>query len=452
MVVDLSSTTVATAYGSAEPGGSANAVQLVVVEGPDMGRTIDLGEQAIVVGTDAGCELTLTDDRVSGRHLQLTPQAGQATIALTDLNSRNGVFVAGSQVQAGQVQVGQPILIGRSYLRVVPRPQPLTVQPTQARRFGEMVGESLVMREVFAVLELAASSDVTVLLEGETGTGKELAARAIHTASARRVGPFVPLDCGALPENLLESELFGHQRGAFTGAVKSREGAFVRANGGTIFLDELDSVPMHVQSRLLRVLEARNVRPLGADSEVALDVRVVAATRRPLLARVQAGGFRPDLYYRLGVICVELAPLRRRREDLPRLVAELLRVRGFSQCTPSQVSGPNLDRLIAHDWPGNVRELRNVIDRTLALSPTATAFDQLRLSVPGGAGGENHLRVRTDLAYSEAKKQLLEVFEFRYLSDLLARCQGNLSAAAREAKVDRKHLKTLLRRHGLLSS
>ncbi len=448
MARDLSATTVATAYGESTSRGPPH-YQLIVVEGPDMGRALTLGRKPVVIGSHPSSDLQLTDERVSGRHLRLTPKPEGGGFLLEDLDSRNGVFVDGSRVQTGQVRTGQPLLVGRTYLRIVPRPQPLNVQPTQARRFGEMVGESLVMREVFAVLELAAQSDVTVLVTGETGTGKELAARAIHNHSNRRSGPFVALDCGALPENLLESELFGHQRGAFTGAVATREGAFVRAGGGTIFLDELDSIPMHVQARLLRVLEARRVSPVGADREVELDVRVIAAARRPLLSEVEAGNFRPDLYYRLCVICVELVPLRRRREDLPLLIAELLRVRGFAGCAPAQIHGPNLDRLFAHDWPGNVRELRNVIDRALALSPSATAFEQLQITSPGFAAADA-LSVRTDLPFSEAKKQLIAVFEVRYLSDLLARCQHNLSAAARTAGLDRKHLKTLLRRHGLL--
>ncbi len=448
MVHDRSSTTVATAYGETA-GPTPPQYQLVVVEGPDMGRAIPLATQSVVVGTHCSCDLQLGDDRVSARHLELTPATDGQQFRLDDLDSRNGVHVAGSRVHRGHVRPGQPILVGRSYLRVVPRPQPLNVQPTQARRFGEMVGESLVMREVFAVLELAAASDVTVLLSGETGTGKELAARAIHGASGRRTGPFVALDCGALPQNLLESELFGHQRGAFTGAVSARQGAFVRADKGTIFLDELDSIPMHVQARLLRVLEERNVSPVGADREVPIDVRVIAASRRPLLPLVEAGSFRPDLYYRLSVICVDLVPLRRRREDLPQLIAEMLRVRGFAECTREQITGPNLDRLYAHDWPGNCRELRNVIDRALALTPAAACFDDLRVSAPGQAT-DDALSVRTDLPFSQAKKLLIDVFEVRYLSDLIARCEHNLSAAARTAGLDRKHLKTLLRRHGLL--
>jgi transcriptional regulator with PAS, ATPase and Fis domain len=329
-------------------------------------------------------------------------------------------------------------------LRVQASSQPLEVAPSQARRFGELVGESLAMREVFAVLELAARGDATVLVQGETGTGKELVARALHEASPRRSGAFVAVDCGALPESLLESELFGHVKGAFTGAEKARAGAFTRAHQGTLFLDELGGVPPAVQARLLRVLEERRVKPVGSDDERPVDVRVVAASRSSLEGAVAAGTFRPDLYYRLSVLCVELPPLRSRREDLVPIVRTLLLRRGLDE--PGSIDGDGFDRLRAHGWPGNVRELRNVIDRALTLSPGARTFRELKISVaPVAAEGG----VRTDLPFKEAKEALVDQFERRYLEDVLARHGGNLSAAARFAQIDRKHLRALLVRHGL---
>ena len=297
------------------------------------------------------------------------------------------------------------------------------------------------------MLELAARSQVTVLLEGETGTGKELAARGVHEASERRGGPFVAIDCGALPESLLESELFGHVRGAFTGATGDHKGAFQRAQGGTIFLDELDSVPLAVQARLLRVVEERRVRPVGGEQERELDVRIIGATRAHLPTRVAEGAFRPDLHYRLSVVRVMLPPLRQRREDIGLILDELLRRRGIDEAA---VGGANLDRMLAHDWPGNVRELRNVIDRALALSPGAQSFGELRLGLSAAAAGDDPLAVRTDLTFAEAKQLVLEAFEQRYLRDVLERCGGNISATSRESGIDRKHLKTLLRRHGLV--
>jgi DNA-binding NtrC family response regulator len=421
--------------------------QLIVVEGPDRGRACRLGAAPSVVGTEAGVALVLSDDRVSGRHLEV--RATDTGFAVRDLGSTNGTWYEGSRLAAADVVAGATLKLGRTAVRIEPEAQALEVTPSQAQRFGELVGASLAMREVFAVLERVAPTDATVLVEGETGTGKELVARALHAASPRRSGPFVAVDCGALPEGLLDSELFGHVKGAFTGAAAPRGGLFVRADRGTIFLDELGRIPPSVQARLLRVLEERMVRPVGGDRERAIDVRVVAATRDQLDAEVAAGRFRADLLYRLAVVRLRLPPLRSRREDLPRLVTELLRGRGLDDPAPS---GPGLERLIAHAWPGNVRELRNVLDRALALAPGARRFADLAIRVdPASAAlDDDGAAVRTDLPFADAKALVVHAFERRYLADLLAKAGGNLTAAARAADLDRKHLRTLARRHGLV--
>jgi DNA-binding NtrC family response regulator len=434
----------ATVYTDAlDPGATRYRCQVVVIDGPDRGRACRLGGAAIVVGTAADADLVLSDERVSARHVEVRAEGGR--FVARDLGSTNGTWFEGSRLGEAQLAPGATILVGRSALRIEPEAQPLDVVPSQARRFGELVGDSLAMREVFAVLEKVAASDVTVLLEGETGTGKELAARSIHDASARRKGPFVAVDCGALPETLLDSELFGHVRGAFTGAAGPRAGVFARADGGTIFLDEIGRIPAAVQARLLRVIEERVVRPLGSDAERAVDVRVVAASRDDLDAEVAAGRFRADLLYRLGVVRVALPPLRARREDLPGLVRELLRRRGLADAAPT---GPGLDRLVAHGWPGNVRELRNAIDRAVALAPGAQRFSDLSIRLdPSPVAGDDPLPIRSDLPFSEAKDLVLHAFERRYLADLLARTSHNLSAASRLASLDRKHLRTLVRRH-----
>jgi DNA-binding NtrC family response regulator len=418
--------------------------QLVVIDGPDAGRAVALGEEPVRVGTREGCELRLSDPRVSGEHLEV--QAEGSGFRVKDLGSRNGTLYEGSRMGEARVRAGATFKVGRSFLRIQAEGPPWEVAPSQARRFGELVGESLAMRELFAVLEHVAPTDTTVLLQGETGTGKEVVARAVHEASPRRKGPFVAVDCGALPEGLVESELFGHMRGAFTGALAARSGAFVRANGGTLFLDELAGIPPSVQARLLRVLEERRVRPVGGDAEQAVDVRVVAASRVDLSLAVAEGTFRPDLYYRLAVVTLPLPPLRQRREDLTLLVAELLRRRGFE---PGAIRGPGLELLSGHDWPGNVRELRNVLERALVLSPRAHGFEELRLSLqPHGSAPE--VPLRTDLPFAEAKQAVVDAFERHYLRDVLARAGGNLSEAARQSGVDRKHLRALARRHGLL--
>lgn len=424
-------------------GTDSRACQLVVVEGPDMGRAVSIGEHPVRVGTSEGCALRLDDDRVSREHLEIT--AAEGGFVARDLGSSNGTLFQGSLVTEVTVQPGATFKVGRTFVRIQPRPEPLVVRPSQSRRFGELVAESLAMREIFAVLEHAAASDVTVLLEGETGTGKELAARAIHDESPRRNRPFVAVDCAALPSGLIESALFGHVKGAFTGASDARAGAFVRADGGTIFLDELTSIDLDVAARLLRVLEQGEVRPVGADKERKVDVRVVAAGH-DLRQRVAEGKFRPDLFYRLSVVHIELPALRNRREDIAPIVGELLRRRGLDA---GELRGENLDRLTAHAWPGNVRELRNVIDRAVALSPGASSFADLRISM-FGVRSEEPLAVRADLPFTEAKQLVVDEFERRYLADVYERCDGNISAAAREAGMDRKHLRTLLKRHGIM--
>ncbi|MEZ4453026.1 MAG: sigma 54-interacting transcriptional regulator [Nannocystaceae bacterium] len=417
----------------------------MVIDGPDMGRAAAIVGDAITVGTDPGCELVLTDPRVSRRHLSIA-RAPEGHL-VRDLGSRNGTLFEGAAIHEVTVGPGATLRVGHTYLRIQPEPCGVELPPSQRRRLGELVGEGLAMRELFAVLERAAETEVAVLLEGETGTGKEVAARTIHELSARARGPLVAVECGALPESLIESELFGHVRGAFTGALQARKGAFVRATGGTLFLDELDSLPLALQPRLLRALEARTVKPVGGDAEVPVDVRVIAASQRDLGATVASGSFRPDLYYRLSVLRVVLPPLRERREDLPATIRHLLGLRGFDA---GEVAGPGLDRLRGHAWPGNVRELRNVLDRALALSPGARAFSELRLHLPGDPERRGPLEVRSELPFAAAKAALVDAFEARYLGELFARCQGNISAAAREAGLDRGHLRGLLRKHGLV--
>ena len=415
-----------------EDSGARVRCQLVVVEGPELGRAVAL-DVTRTVGTASGNDLVLSDDREG------------AGFRVKDLESTNGTWLEGARITEATLRPGATLKVGRTFLRVQPQSRSLDLAPSASRRFGELVAESLSMREVFAVLELAARSDVTVLITGETGTGKELVARALHEASERRKQPFVTVDCGALPENLLESELFGHVRGAFTGALSERKGAFQRADGGTLFLDELGAVSPTVQSRLLRALEAKTVKPVGADQEKTIDVRVLAATPVDLATRVASGDFRADLFYRLSVLSLELPPLRQRREDIPVIVAELLRRRGFD---PTKLAGPNLERLQVHAWPGNVRELRNVIDRALALSPGARDFESLRLGFEPIAPRQR-LAVRVDRPFKEAKDELVDVFEARYLAEVHRTHDGNVSAGARFAGVDRKHWRTLLRKHGL---
>jgi transcriptional regulator with PAS, ATPase and Fis domain len=419
--------------------------ELVVVEGPDRGRRHALGAAPVVVGTDAACDLVLADARVSGQHLRIADDDHGGHVVV-DLGSRNGTFFEGLRITEASLPLPASLKLGRTVLRFAPVAPADRPRASRAHAFGDLIGPSLAMREAFALLELAAASDVTVLLTGETGTGKELAARALHARSARRKGPFVAVDCGAVPDTLIDSELFGHARGAFTGASHARPGLFASADGGTLLLDELDGVSLATQARLLRVLEERAVRAVGADAPRPLDVRVIAACHAPLDRLVAEGRFRADLYYRLAVLQVDLPPLRQRREDLPAIVEAMLGRRGLA----GPVEGPGLATLQAHHWPGNVRELRNVIERACTLAPGAATFRDLRIVVGATTGTDGAPPVRTDLPFADAKQAVVQAFERAYLREVFARAGGNVTAAARAADVDRKHLRGLLRRYGLL--
>jgi DNA-binding NtrC family response regulator len=318
-----------------------------------------------------------------------------------------------------------------------------------------MVGESVAMRRIYAVLERAASGSATVLLHGESGTGKELAARAVHDHSPRKRGPFVVFDCGAASDTLIESDLFGHVKGAFTGAASDRPGAFAQADGGTLFLDEIGDLPLPLQPKLLRLLEAGEVTPLGARTRSEkYDVRVVAATHRDLWQEVARGAFRGDLYYRLAVVEVHLPPLRQRREDIPELVRRFLDKSGAPPAAAGELAGANLERLLAYGWPGNVRELRNVIARAVALAPANALFKDMPILLRAAGAtspppAATPVTARADRPFHEAKDELIARFEREYLTDLLTRHGDNLSEAARVAGLERKYLYKLLEKSGL---
>jgi DNA-binding NtrC family response regulator len=302
------------------------------------------------------------------------------------------------------------------------------------------------MRRVFGVLERASVSDAPILFLGESGTGKELAARAVHEHSKRRDGPFVVFDCGASSETLIESDLFGHRKGAFTGAIADRPGAFAQAEGGTLFLDELGDLPLGLQPKLLRLLEAGEVTPLGAPKSERHDVRIVAATNRDLWAEVGRGTFRGDLYYRVAVVEAHLPPLRRRVSDIPDLVRRFLTALGANAEEPDDAT---LQKLSAYAWPGNVRELRNVIARAVALAPQGTPLSKMPLLLRGAAAGESEAKVQATRPFHELKDELVAKFEREYLEDLLRRANGNMAEAARRAGLERKFLYKLLERAGI---
>jgi len=344
------------------------------------------------------------------------------------------------------VPSGATVQFGATPVRITAA-EAIALPPSERDQFGAMAGGSLAMRELFAVLEMAAPSDATVLIEGESGTGKELAARAIHDASGRAGGPFVVVDCSAISENLIDSHLFGHVRGAFTGADRERKGAFVEATSGTLFLDELGELPLAAQAKLLRALEAQTVQPVGADRPVQVDTRVIAATHRDLPRMVAHKEFRFDLFYRLAVVHVALPPLRERLEDLPHLIATFYRARGAE---PGPVDGDNLERMRRHAWPGNVRELRNVLERAWALSSPGARFRDLRLWLDPNAAPQIAEVIDTALPFKEAKERWNDHFERRYVAMVFAATSGNVTRAAEHAGLSRRHFRELLYKHALV--
>jgi DNA-binding NtrC family response regulator len=314
-----------------------------------------------------------------------------------------------------------------------------------------MVGRSVVMRELFARLAAVAPTDATVLVTGETGTGKELVAEALHENSARKGGPFVVLDCGAIPANLMESETFGHERGAFTGATSARAGAFERANGGTLFLDEIGELPLEMQPKLLRALERREIRRVGGTKMLQVNIRVVAATNRDLAVEVNKGRFREDLFYRLAVAHLAVPALRERRDDIPLLVEHILA--GLPEGRDRGPRSETIELMKKHEWPGNVRELRNVIERAVLFKQNVREPSVIAAAVPAAreAVSPDDLRVVVDpkIPFKVAKQDLIDEFERRYVRALLDAHGGNISAAARAAGIDRMSIHKILTRLGM---
>jgi DNA-binding NtrC family response regulator len=413
------------------------------------GAIVALGARPVVVGAHASCDLVLVDPQVSRRHAELAvvPEG----IRIKDLGSTNGTWWQGSKVGEVVVPSGATVQFGATPVRISAA-EAMSLPPSEQDHFGAMAGQSVAMRELFAVLEMAAPTEATVLIEGESGTGKELAARAIHDASSRAKAPFVVVDCSAITEHLFDSHLFGHLRGAFTGADRDRKGAFVEASGGTLFLDELGELPISAQAKLLRVLEAQTVQPVGADRPVQVDTRVVAATHRDLSRMVAAKEFRFDLFYRLAVVHVALPPLRERLEDLPHLIGTFYRGRGAET---GPVDGDNLERMRRHAWPGNVRELRNVLERAWAMSGPAgvqaAKFRDLRLWLdPNAAPPQLSEVVDTALPFKEAKERWNDHFERRYVAMVFTTNANNVTRAAEHAGLSRRHFRELLYKHDIV--
>ena len=436
--------------------------RLRIVSGPDSGKEHVLDEGTTMVGTHVDNDLVLTDATVSRHHLEI--RVRRDGIEVRDLDTTNGT-------KHGGARVGQVVLTGAARLRLGKHTE-MDVEPVDTsvdlgawhgERFGDVLGTTPPMQRLFSLLSRVAPTEATILLQGETGTGKEAIAEAIHKHSKRSRGPFIVVDCGSIPHELIASELFGHAKGSFTGAGSDKQGLIEAANGGTLFLDEIGELALDLQPQLLRVLDRRQVRRVGETHSVDVDIRVIAATHRDLRAMVKSGQFREDLYYRLAVVATSVPPLRDRKGDIPALAAwfaERMGRGGWVQ------SSQLLELLASHQWPGNVRELRNVVERSLSLGASGASqlmtelADDARTSSPA-LGSDDASAPRRDsspgttgadvleLPFKEAKAALVETFERDYLKALLARHRGNISRAAAEAGIDRNYIHRLVKKYDL---
>ncbi|MGE3669355.1 MAG: sigma 54-interacting transcriptional regulator [Polyangiaceae bacterium] len=430
-------------------GASRSRFMLRVEDGPDAGATIsvDAAEDAVLVGTSSVCQLRLTDSEVSRRHLRLE---GEGTrLRVTDLGSTNGTRLEGIHIREAWASAGQHILVGSTRIRVATIEATTEAEPTAPRdRFGGFLGGSPELQRLYPLLERLAQSEVSIVIEGETGTGKEVLAEALHEHSSRSTRPYVVLDCTTLPANLIEAELFGHERGAFTGSVGQRRGVFEEAHGGTLFIDEIGDLDVSLQPKLLRVLERGELRRIGGSQLVKVDVRVIAATRRDLDHAVEQGTFRDDLFHRLAIGRVSLPPLRRRTGDIGLLAAHFWRELSPNTPLPARL----LERWESDSWPGNVRELRNTIARHVATggltpgplhAPVSTSASPEVESVLAGA-----LRELKALLWSEepiplARVKLLEAYQKARVERALIEHAGAVDPAAQSLGIGKRYLHML---------
>ena len=424
----------------------------------------------ISIGAMEDNDLVVSDDTVSRYHCKIIQE--DTAYLLVDLGSTNGTFINRVRIKEAYLKPGCTIGLGNTEVKFHAADEKVEILPSRKEKLGRMVGRHVKMRELYAVLEKIAPTSTTVVIEGETGTGKEVVAQTIHELSPRANGPIMVFDCGAVPDNLIESELFGHEKGSFTGAIMTRQGLFEMAHGGTLFLDELGELPLDLQPKLLRALEQREIRRVGSNKPIKVDVRIIAATNRNLEEEVRNGRFRQDLFYRLSVVRVFLPPLRERTEDIGLLVKHFLadapynkRPDGTQKVTG--VSRAAMDLMQAYKWPGNVRELVNTVERAVSfaegelveprdLPETVRGEEQAprspasapHLLQPGGSQ-PMPLMPEVDSTFKDAKEKWVSTFERDYIVTLLRKNKGNISHAAREADIDRKYFRKLMRKYGI---
>lgn len=469
-------------------------ITLRVTNGQDAGREVVSDRPTIRLGADPLCDFVLSDPTVSRNHAEVRMRGG--SYVLVDLNSTNGTFIDNERVAQHQLSDGQTFRLGRTELCLEVRTEKVAIRTTQRTQYDNIIGQSQALREIFSILDRVSPSELSVVIEGETGSGKELIARAIHDHSTRSDGPFVVFDCSAFPPSLLESELFGHEKGAFTGAVGRHVGVFERADGGTLFFDELGELDLEFQAKFLRVLETGQLRRVGGEKVIEVDVRMVSATNRNLKEMVQKKTFRSDLFYRLAQVRFLLPPLRDRVEDIPLLVEHFLEQQVEKTGRKPIIELDAVSALQKYDWPGNIRELRNAIEKAVALSTngviTAEYFehelasslyrspeDDLDDDLSGLIDDDDYspleevrrgskpatwldegpewAAVQTRILdpdgdiipFKDAKEDIIAGFEQKYIEVLLERTGNNISKASRKAGIDRRHFYRLLKKHDI---
>jgi transcriptional regulator with PAS, ATPase and Fis domain len=421
--------------------------KLLAVTGPVQGQEFVMETDVFSIGSDTHNDLQLDDAGISRRHVEI--QLTEDGYEIRDLGSTNGTFVQGVRIVTAYLDEGTEFQIGNSRLVFCPLRESAEFEVSRKESFGSVLGASVPMRRVFHLAERYSRTDTTILLQGETGTGKEILADEIHKHSLRNKRPFVVIDCASLAGELIESELFGHVKGSFTGAAADRQGAFEFANGGTVFLDEIGDLSKELQPKLLRVLEKREIKRVGSNKVIPVNVRIIAATNRKLENEVNADRFREDLFYRLSVVSIELPPLRRRTGDILLLAKKFIEeFHGKGAIERISDFETTMDTFSRHDWPGNVRELRNLME---VVSFEGDNEVDLRTFLYLGrmhtTKEDDQVTYAADKPFKEAKNALIADFEKSYIQDLLQRHDGNISRAARTAGIERAYLQRILKKY-----
>lgn len=443
------------------------------------GHKLRFDKETVRIGAMDDNDVVIRDDTASRYHCNIVQE--DTGYVLVDLGSTNGSFINGVRIREAFLHPGCTIGVGQSKVHFHARDEEVEITPSAADRCGHLIGGNARMREIYTIIEKIAPTATTVVVEGQTGTGKEVVAQTLHSLSPRRNKELIVFDCSAVPPNLIESELFGHEKGSFTGAVMTRQGLFEMADGGTLFLDELGELPLDLQPKLLRVLEKREVRRVGAARTIKVDVRIIAATNRNLQEEVRERRFRQDLYYRLSVVKLNLPALGRRLDDIPLLCQHFLETSSYNRSMDGAqrvrgVTQSAMDCLQTYHWPGNVRELANVLERAVSFcdgdlvdardlpehlreNMVSRQLDQHGASrarastqIPSQGGSGRSPRPPTDLfhdgvTFKDAKERWVSTFERDYIISLLQRHQGNISHAARDADIDRKYFRKLMKKY-----